>query len=170
VNVLAELTKTHLRVARLPLTAVEAIARPESDWAPARAFEGYEARLKELVGGLVDDEELLSSARVQRARLTQLDRADEKQGEAARQKRRVAQKKAQAKASVEREFDQREQANRRVEKAQRKAVAKKATAAKRAALAEEAAALSTRERAVQAKADAVALDRAVETTKAARKR
>jgi hypothetical protein len=170
VNVLSELTKTHLRVARLPLTAVEAVAKPESDWAPARAFEGYEARVKELVGGLVDDEELLSSARVQRARLAQLDRAEEKQAEAARATQRVAKKKARAKASVEREFDQREQANRRVEKAQKKAVAKRATAAKRSTLSAEAAALSTKERAVQAKSEAVALDRAVETTKAVRKR
>jgi hypothetical protein len=181
---------THLQLARLPLTAFEAVARRGMDndeWAPALAFEGYEARVKELVGGIVNDDELLSSARLTRAKLAQLGRAAEKDAaaeakaaQAEEQRRRVERQaaereaklereKAAARQKVEREFAQREQASNRIEATQKKAVAKRETAAERTRLKAEADALAQKERAVGAKAQAVTLDKAVQTTKARRR-
>jgi hypothetical protein len=161
----------HLHLTRLPLQAFETVAGREG------LVDGYSARVKELVGSVVNDEELLTSARLTRAKLAQLDRAAEKETQAEAKAREAREReaelerqKAQAKAQVEREFAQREQASERVEKAQKKAVAKRQTAAERKRLAAEAAALAEKERAVDTKAEAIALDRAVETTKARRQR
>ena len=63
---------------RLPLTAVERVARRGEDtasWPPALAFERAEAAVKGFVGRLTRDEVLVGSANLQRAAVTRREEA-----------------------------------------------------------------------------------------------
>jgi len=192
---------TWLQAVRLPLTGFELVARRGQDsteWPPALAFEQAEARVKEIVGGLINDEALLTEARLQKAKVSELQRAAQQDAVAERRKQEAdaeyQQKQREArdkKAQVEREAAQREQqleqqkqqrerqvaeqtakreqANRKVEQARKDAVDKQAQAAEKRRLEAEADALAEKQRALQTKGQALDLDQAVETTKAIRK-
>lgn len=190
-----------LQMVRLPLTTFEAVARrgrDNSEWPPALAFERVEVAVKETFGNVVGDDELVAQARVQRAKVAEIERALTKEAEAAakaqqaeldfaEREERLEQKKAQ----VERQAEQREQqlerekaeARRKVEQeasrkkttarkaaaTREKAVEKQAEAAERRRLQTEADALAEKQRALAAKGKAIDLDEAAEATKARRK-
>ena len=84
--------------ARLPLTAVEAVAKRGTDtarWPPALAFDKVEATVKEAVGKLTRDEQLVALARLQMAEVHKREEAAAKQAEAAEAR---AQANAEARA------------------------------------------------------------------------
>ena len=59
--------RTWLRVARLPLQAVEAVAHRgdhDAEWPPALAFESFEAQVKQVAGAVFRDRELLEDGRL----------------------------------------------------------------------------------------------------------
>lgn len=178
--------------------AVARRGQDNAEWGPAVLFERAEVAVKERVGTLVGDERLRTEASLQRAKLDKLDEAAAKEAEAQRaatradaqlrqreqeaeQRRRRAeqeaaqrkaelkQRKAEATREVEQKFEAREQAVENLETAQERAVDKQQTAAERRRLEAEAVVLAEKERAAGAKGEAVALDKAVERTKQARK-
>jgi hypothetical protein len=64
---------------RLPLTGAEVLAgqRGNQAWPPSIAFDGFEASVKQVAGSVLGDRELLEAARLQRAKVEELRRADE---------------------------------------------------------------------------------------------
>src|SRR5581483_11708753 len=84
-------TGAYLRLARLPLSAVERVAgqRGNDQWRPALAFEDFEARVEAVVGSVLRDESLQDSAKLRRAKLAQLKQANNLEA-VAEQKRRQA--------------------------------------------------------------------------------
>jgi len=190
-----------LKGVRLPLTAVESVAKRGQDtasWPPSIAFEKVEASVKEVVGRITGDDQLLGMARLQRAEVAKRQEALFKKGEAERLRQDARQRAEAEKARVE---DRREAAEERAEEreerlaeerraaerqtaekaASKKAAARKAAAARQAAtdrkakqaeqrrLREEAQALAAREQAVEATGDVLELDAAVRAKKAARR-
>lgn len=178
--------------------AVARRGKDEPDWGPAVLFERAEAAVKERVGSLVGDERLVAEAGIQRAKLAKLDEAarteaeaeaaaaradaelrrrqgtaqDRKQQakrEAAQRKAELARRKAAATQQVEERFEAREAAVQQVEERTERQLDRQQTAAERRRLAAEAVVLQEQERAAAAKGQAVALDRAVQRTKQARK-
>lgn len=169
-----------------------------AEWAPALAFDAVEANVKQVVGALLRDDELTQEGRLAQAKVAQLRKAadletlaTQAKAEADAEYRQRIEADEQAKATIEDQAEAREAAL-ADEKArrQREAAAKarrQAEAARKAAAAEEQvvakqerAARSTRVRAEQeavrdqrkaleATEDVIAIDRALEATKAARK-
>jgi hypothetical protein len=77
-----ELPRTALRfgltVSRLPLTAAEAVlSRGAEDWPPTLAFEGFEANVKRVVGGLLRDDLLIHEGELVGAKVERLRQASE---------------------------------------------------------------------------------------------
>src|SRR5206468_2327062 len=73
------------RGARLPLTAVETVTGQrgaEHPWPPAMIFETFEAGVKQVLGTILRDPELVDEARVQQAKLGQLRQAEMLEAEA----------------------------------------------------------------------------------------
>jgi hypothetical protein len=64
---------------RLPLCGAEALTGQSGNasWPPAVAFEGFEAGVKQIVGSMLRDEELVEEGRIQQAKVTELRRAAE---------------------------------------------------------------------------------------------
>jgi soluble cytochrome b562 len=64
---------------RLPLCGIEVLTGQtrNSSWPPAVAFEDFEAGVKQVVGSILRDEELVEEGRVQQAKVTELRRAVE---------------------------------------------------------------------------------------------
>ncbi len=64
---------------RLPICGVEALTGQtgNASWPPAIAFEGFEAGVKQVVGSILRDEELVDEGRIQQAKVTELRRAVE---------------------------------------------------------------------------------------------
>jgi hypothetical protein len=166
-------TRAYLRLARLPLTAAQRVTGHLADeqWPPTMAFETFEAGVESVVGALVGDESLTSSAAVRRAKLAKLkeasvlrteaqqtrQQADEEfssRREAAEQRREQAAKNAQKReAELEKQAEKREQ--------QVKQKAAKKTAAARKAKAKQDEVIERQERAAKlealdAEADALA--------------
>lgn len=68
-----------LKAARLPVaTAARLLGQGDNrEWPPVVLFDGFEANLREFVGGLLRDEEMVEQGRVERDRVTGLRRAAE---------------------------------------------------------------------------------------------
>jgi hypothetical protein len=86
-----ELPRTALRfglsASRLPLTAAEAVlSRGAEDWPPTLAFEGFEASVKRVVGGLLRDDVLIHEGELMGAKVERLRRASELETVAARRR------------------------------------------------------------------------------------
>ena len=108
-----------LQGVRLPLTAVERIARPAdaANWPPAVAFARAEAAVKGFVGRLTGDQTLIGLGNLQRAEAAQREQAVAKTAEA-EATRAEARREAEARESdLER---QRQQAEQRAEDRERK--------------------------------------------------
>ena len=62
---------------RLPICGVEVLTGQtgNASWPPAMAFEGFEAGMKQVVGSILRDEELVDEGRIQQAKVTELRRA-----------------------------------------------------------------------------------------------
>src|SRR5690606_14314468 len=160
--------------ARLPLTAVEAVAKRGEDtagWPPSVAFEKVEATVKDVVGRITRDEQLIGLARLQRAEVAKREQASLERAEATAVRRDAAQAAAARRDQIE---DLREEveagatateqeieeasaaAERQVEAraAKKRAGARKAAAAKKKATARTA--KQAKKKRLEAAADAVA--------------
>jgi soluble cytochrome b562 len=64
---------------RLPICGAEVLTgqKENASWPPAMAFEGFEAGVKQVVGAILRDEELVDEGRIQQAKVTELRRAVE---------------------------------------------------------------------------------------------
>ena len=64
---------------RLPICGAEVLTgqKENASWPPAMAFEGFEAGVKQVVGSILRDEELVDEGRIQQAKLIELRRAVE---------------------------------------------------------------------------------------------
>jgi hypothetical protein len=84
-------TGAYLRAARLPVTAVGRLTGQNGNdqWGPAIAFESFEAGVESVVGSVLRDEMLLDSAKLRRAKISQLRQANNLEA-VAEQKRRQA--------------------------------------------------------------------------------
>lgn len=188
-------TKLSIRGLRLPLSAVEVVARragaDTGTWPPAVAFETFEVGAKQAIGTALHDDELVREAELQQAKLAELRRAAQleveaqqtrRQAEAAARERsrEAAEQRQQIEKAAERERQEIEA--RKAERARRadqtvqrqeKAVrtvqqgrAKAVEAAKRRArgteLREETEAVERQRQALDATAEVIELDRAVE--------
>lgn len=201
-SVLQEIPRTAVRTtlwaARLPLTFAEAVRGSDPEWPPALAFDSLAAGARELVGGVLRDDEMVHAARLQRARVEELRRAGELDSRAeqtreqadeqlearrerdARQRAKVRQEtkqRAQAATRAKREQDAdiasqartRKQAAQRAETATKERVEKQERASRVARLDAEERALHEERRAVAASGAAVDADRELEARKAARR-
>lgn len=194
------MVRTSLQAARLPLTTLERVMNRDkrAQWPAAMFFDGYAAGVKQLVGGMLRDQELVEEGRLEQAKLAQLRRAgsleataDERRARAdaefqQRQERdeqlreEVANRAAKRAADIEQAAaDKQRRADRT--KRQKAAAAKKAERlttqarasstrqAKRTAISAERGALSTTKRALAADAKVAKLDGRIKANKAARK-
>lgn len=190
----------YLRVLRLPLDALEAVSRRGDDgsWAPAVAFEAFEAQVKAATAALLRDEGLRQEATLQRARVTQLRRAAElevaadsaraeaddelaqRRQEAEAEREEAAQRAAEAEARVQREkaaaetrvrqqAAQQQRKVRETAQAKRERIAAQEKAARTRQLREERAALVEQKRAVAAKGAVLELDKAAKATRQRRR-
>ena len=196
-----ELINLNIRAARLPLSLLErATGRDAELGSPISiALDTAEATVKETLGGLLNDEHLLSDARLTRAKLAKLEQAAE-QAAAAERREVVAEERLDAQLSSAQErqrqveqdarlrkqqlAQEKAQAKQRVaaEAAQQKQAAAKAAAARQAQidadkrvldlkrLDAEAQALADKERAIAADERVTQLDAAAKATKRARTR
>jgi hypothetical protein len=188
----------NLELARLPLTAYERVARGgDGSWAGAIAFDTAEAAVKEAFGNLWHDEQLLTDARLQRAKAQQLRTALEREAEAEAKRaqadtelerrrtqaeaqrerveetnearrQRLEQEKQQAKQQLAEEAAQKKAAARKVTEAQTQQVKRQEQEAEKRRLAAEANALREQERALAAQERAQRLETAAAVTKKAR--
>lgn len=168
------------------------------NWAPALAFEAVEASVKQVIGSFLRDPELIEEGRLIQAKVAQLRKAAEletladqqkAQADAEYQQRKQADEATRAKVAQqaeqrERALDQEkarrkqevaEAANkkaataRKIEAEQQKAVDRQERAARTAELTAEQKALADERKAAAASENVLDLDRALRTTKAARK-
>ena len=191
---------TYLSVARLPLTAVAKVSGQEQNdqWAPALAFEGFEASVETKLGSLLRNSDLLESGRIRRAKVDKLRKAakleaaaDAKRDlaqqdvqrtrEAAAAKRKAASERAeQREQNIEREAEQRKAqveqkaakqaaAAEQTKAAQEKVIERRERAATAQALAEETEALKVQKEALDAAETVDTIDETIEGTKEARK-
>ncbi|MBV8952101.1 MAG: hypothetical protein JOZ99_14580 [Actinobacteria bacterium] len=66
-----------LWVTRLPLVAAAAVRGDVDEWHPLLAFDDAAAGVREFVGGVLHDDELVRAAQLERARVSELRRASE---------------------------------------------------------------------------------------------
>lgn len=193
------LVKTYLHAVRLPLTAVEKVRGTESDsWPPAMLFETFEAKALGVAGSILRDPALADEARLQTARVAQLKRAAELEAQAeatrtaadakleadreaaearrrsveeqaAERERRLEQEKAEEQRRVAEQARTQAEAARKADAARQKAVTSKERTAKLTKLTEDQAALAKRRQAAAAAGTVIAVDDALEKTKARRK-
>jgi hypothetical protein len=192
--------RSWLSAVRLPLSAAErVVGKQGTDWPPAVVFEGFEAGVKRSVGNLIGDTQLVQEGTLERAKVSQLQRAAELEAAAERRREEAAarfedrketvqerdkrlereqqereakleQEKAERKRAVEASARKKEEAARKADEARKKAVAAQERQARATRLAAESAALDSEREAVAAKGEVLDVDRALNATKAARKR
>jgi colicin import membrane protein len=194
--------RTWLRAARLPLQAAEAISRPgqhEAEWPPTLAFEAFEAQVKQTVGAVLRDDQLVDEGRLAETKVARLREAaqlettaqrreaaatakHEAQQEATQQRRRRVERDAREREQrLERERISKEQevdrtAARkkaqvaRAESAARKSVERQQRTAERARIKAEREALHKERAAVAAKGRTVAVDKKIQATRAQRRK
>jgi hypothetical protein len=179
----------YLELTRVPLTAAERVlGKTEGTWPVTIAADRLQARVKEVAGTVLRDDELLANARLQNAALDERLRALDAEAEAERIRREADARLAadtraanEAKREVERREELRErQVDKTVQakKTQvRKQVAKqeqmleqREDAVTRDLLAKEAKAVNEQRAAAEAKAEVLDLEDKLNATKAARKR
>ena len=190
-----------LKGVRLPLTAVEAVAVRGSDtsaWRPAIAFEKVEATVKDAVGRITRDEELVGLARLQRAEVAKREEAlvkrdvatslreesrraalaeraeieerrDAAEERAQAREDRLEEERAAAARQAEAKASKKKAAAKKAAESRKEATARKATKVKAEQLREEADSLRVKEQAVEARGDVLELDAAVRAKKAARR-
>lgn len=157
-------TYGYLRVARLPLRAIERVAgqRDNSLWPPTMTFEQAEANVEALVGALIRDEDMTQSAEVRRAKLAKLREAAVLEAEAGRRRQqadetfesrrgKAEQRRTAAAQQAQRQKEQLEQQADKREQAAKQKAAKK-TAAARKVKAQQDEVIERQERAAQLKA------------------
>ena len=190
----------YLRLLRLPVDAAgRALHRDHrSPWGPSVALEAFEAKVKDVAGSLLCDEDLRQEAVVQGARVNQLRKgaenlaaAEAKQAVADRQrderqvaaaekdkraesraedeKTRIRQGATRAKESTRRRTARQKRSTDRAQQSRKEAVAEEATTAKAETLAAERAALLERKEAAEAKAAAREIGDAAATARSRRK-
>lgn len=78
------IVRASLQGLRLPLTAVEAVTRPDDtlSWPPALAFDSFEAGAKQVFGSLLRDDELVREGRLQQAKVQEATKAARLEAEA----------------------------------------------------------------------------------------
>lgn len=196
------IVRTWLRTARLPLKAVESVTRrgpgQNVGWAPAIAFDAFEASVKQIAGSVLRDEELVQEGRLAQARVGQLRKAveldavaEQREAEADaefrqrreaddQRRRQVEQETAQREAVLERDRQEKkrraaEEERRKqeqvakVEAVEEKVVARQERAAHATRISAERDALQHEREAVAAKTRTSKIDEELERTKAARK-
>ena len=190
-----------LQSVRLPLTLTEAVVGRSDEnesWPPAVAFATFEGTVKEFVGRMTHDETLVEVANLQRAEITQRQRAAELRAEAAATADKTRRHAEEEHARLERQREEADEQTREaqhqveVERQNAKRVLERTTATKRTAnkataatwaktidkaatkaeadrLRKEAQALRAKKQAVRTQGDVVDLDKAVRAKKAARR-
>jgi len=190
----------YLHLLRLPVDAVGRVVHRDdtAPWGPAIAFEAFEAKVKDVAGSVLHDEDLREEAVVQGARVEQLRKGAENlaaaeakravadrqlherqetaaekderaKAQAAAEKAKIQQNKAQAKEATRRRTTRQKRAAARAEQARQEAVAEEATEAKAETLATEHEALLERQEAAEAKAAAREIGDAAATARSRRK-
>lgn len=192
--------RSWLSAVRLPLSAAEVVVRKQgSEWPPAVAFEGFEAGVKRSVGTLLGDSQLVQEGTLERGKVDQLRRAAELEAKAEAQREKaearledrkesvqqrnarlereqqqreakLEQEKAERKRAVEATARKKEDAARKADEVRKKAVADQERQARATRLAAESKALTSERQAVAAKGEVLDVDKALNATKAARKR
>lgn len=192
---------TWLQLARFPLTVAEKVVLRDAervDWPPTMLFEGFEATVKQLAGGVLRDDEMVREATVQQAKLDHLRQAatlaveaEQRRAEADEVLESRREANAERREAVEEQADKRAEALARqqaaderkareqlqakqaaaakAEEAQRKAVATRERTARKVEVSAEQVALNETRQALEARADVIDVDRALERTKARRK-
>ena len=195
-----ELINLNFRAARLPVSVYERVARRGDEagtWPVAAAFDSAEASIKQTLGSVFRDEQLLTDARLQRAKVTQLREAmqqkaaaartkaeaearfEQRTTEAERQKERLeqqaqqreqelAREKAQAKQRVAEEAARKKQAAQKAAAARQQQIAADERAAELRRVQAEAEAVAEKERALNAEEQVTQLDAAAKATKRVR--
>jgi hypothetical protein len=187
------------RGARLPLTVAEKLlARGDSGWPPALVFDKVEAEVKDIVGRATRDETLQASARLQRANVTKREeamaerahaaevgqqaeaRAEARRDEQAAKREAVEDAEAQREQQIEqaereareraaKEAEAKRSATRTTAAKRKQAASKRATRADAERLENESQALHAKQAAVEARAETLDLDKAVQAKKSARR-
>jgi hypothetical protein len=191
---------TYLKAARVPLNVAGKVTRQSGNekWAPALAFDAFEANVDTFLGGILKDDQLQERGRLLQAKVAELRRAEElravaeqeraeadaklKQKQEAAERQRLeaerraqqreqeVQQQAQAKQrEVEQKTAKKAAAVRNVQAAQEKAIAREERKAKQEALAQESEALFKAKEAVEARETAALVEDAIEGSKVARK-
>ena len=196
------LIKASLLGLRLPLTTVERVARisnePGEQWPPAMVFEAFEATAKQVLGGFVRDDELVTEGRLQQAKAAELSRAaqleirvaqeraaaDERlqrrlaraeadrvqtESETRQRERELQRDKAQEQRRVRESAKRREARLDRTDQVRQRAVETKERSAAKIRVTQGSAALAERRRALSATKKAQDVDRRLATRRAQRK-
>ena len=196
--------RTSLQLARLPLNAATSVLRRDADeteratWGPTLLFDGIEASIKQTVGSVLGDDELVREGRLEQARLSELKRsieleaiaeqkrqaaeadlqqrrqADEAErrrvaAQADAQERRLEQEKVQKQQQVSADLAKKAAAARKVEAATDKVIARQEREARKTRVVAESSAIAKEKQAVEAKGEVIDIDRKLDATKAARK-
>ena len=192
--------KSWLTAVRLPLTATERLVGKQGvDWPPAVAFEGFEAEVKRRIGTLVKNPQLVQEGTLEQAKVDQLRKAAELEAAAEEQRLeaesrfldrteavqetqqrlereqqeredRLEQEKAELQRKVAETARKNEEAARKADQVRKDAVAAQERQARATRIAAESEALQHEKQAVAAKGEVLDVDRALDATKAARKR
>ncbi len=189
----------YFKTARLPLNAASKIAgRDVEQWAPALAFEGFEAGIEAALGKALGDRVLLERGEVRRARVAELRKAVEfeaaanglseqsrdefeQRRAAADGRRRKAAQQAKKRASeaerkaelreerVEKQTDAKVRAAKQAEQAQAEAIARQERQGRLAVLEEEESALESAKKAADAEDTAAVIEDTIQGSTEARK-
>jgi hypothetical protein len=151
-----------LAIARFPIDTVTRWAGGDERW--TIAVDRLESSVRETAGRLLNDDQLVGNARLQRRETAEREKALDLRTRADRTERRGEQQAKTVEARAERaQQAERERAERRDE-----AIDRTERASDRATVATKAAALDARERALRTKATAQRLDDAADAVEAAR--
>ena len=189
----------YLRLLRLPLDAAGSIANRDEAWAPALAFDTFEAQVLGLFGSVLHDDVLVQESNRQKVRVEQLRRATQLEAAAATRRARadetLDERRDEAKNKAEEAQERKEREEARLEEAKeaadrkaRQDAAAKAQKAKKAAdarqkrlavrardaeakrLEDERVALAERAESLKASGTAIKLDQAASAVKQSRKK
>lgn len=152
-----------LDIARFPIDTVTRWAGGDDRW--AIAVDRLESSVRETAGRLLNDDELVGDARLQRREAAEREKALELKVRAEETDRRAEQRAKSVEARAERaqqaERDRAERREQEIERTER--------AAEKATIAEKTAALDAKEKALRTKATSQHLDDAADAVKATRK-
>lgn len=189
-----------LRVARVPFDLAERLAGHQGDetWPPALAYDGFEAGVKQVLGSIGRDEELVRQARLQQTRVAELrdavrletiaeqtrseadetfqsrrqadaQKRDEVAERAERRETEAENRRREAKTKADAKAREQAAQARKVEQDRKRVLAKNERAAKTATITKERAAISKAKVAAEKKADVRATDKKISSSRAARR-